>query len=137
MAKKKRTRRSRGGNPFGGGGFSGGGAPKGGGMGTGMDGNFLGQIRKMQEDMAKAQEDLGEEMVTGSSGGGMVEVDMDGHQTVQAVRLKPEVVDPDDVEMLQDLLMAALNDAVEKVKALTEERMGGLSGGLDIPGLGL
>jgi DNA-binding YbaB/EbfC family protein len=63
----------------------------------------------------------------------MVEVVMDGHQSVRAVRLKPEVVDPEDVEMLQDLLLAAINDASEKAKALAEERMGGVTGGLDLP----
>ncbi len=137
MAKKKRTRRSRsGGNPFGGSGFPAGGSPGGGGMGAGMGGNLMGQVRKMQEDMEKAQEELAEEIVTGSAGGGMVEVDMDGRQTVQAMRIRPEVVDPDDVEMLQDLLMVAFNDAAEKVKTLTEERMDGLAGGLNIPGLG-
>lgn len=135
MAKKKRSRKSRGGNPFGGGGMpTGGGMP---GMGAGMGGNLMAQVRKMQEDMEKAQEELADEMVTGTSGGGMVEVDMDGHQSVQAIRLQPEVVDPDDVEMLQDLLMAAINDANEKAKALAEDRMGGVTGGLDIPGLGL
>jgi nucleoid-associated protein EbfC len=58
---------------------------------------------------------------------------MDGHQSVRAVRRKPEVVDPEDVEMLQDLLLAAINDASEKAKALAEERMGGVTGGLDLP----
>lgn len=129
MAKKKRSRRIRPGGGMG--------AGMGGGMPGGMGGNLMAQVRKMQEEMEKAQEALGTEQVTGSAGGGMVEVDMDGHQNVLAVRLKPEVVDPDDVEMLQDLLLAAINDAAEKAKALAEERMGGITGGLDIPGLGL
>lgn len=129
MAKKKRSRRIRPGGGMG--------AGMGGGMPGGMSGNLMAQVRKMQEEMEKAQEALGAEQVTGSAGGGMVEVDMDGHQNVLAVRLKPEVVDPDDVEMLQDLLLAAINDAAEKAKALAEERMGGVTGGLDIPGLGL
>jgi DNA-binding YbaB/EbfC family protein len=141
MAKKKRNRRTRsGGNPFGGGGggFPAGGSLGGGGMGGGgMGGDLAARVRKMQDDMEKAQGELADEIVTGSAGGGMVEVDMDGHQTVQALRLKPEVVDPEDVEMLEDLLMAAINDAAEKVKSLTEERMGGLTDGLNIPGLGL
>lgn len=141
MAKKKRNRRTRsGGNPFGGGGggFPAGGSLGGGGMaGGGMGGDLAARVRKMQDDMEKAQGELADEIVTGSAGGGMVEVDMDGHQTVQALRLKPEVVDPEDVEMLEDLLMAAINDAADKVKTLTEERMGGLTSGLDIPGLGI
>lgn len=136
MAKKRKNRRSRsGGSPFGG---AGGGMPAGGGLGgAGMGGDIAARVRKMQDDMEKAQEDLATEVVTGSAGGGMVEADMDGHQTLQALRIKPEVVDPDDVEMLEDLLLAAVNDAAEKVKALTEDRMGGLTAGLNIPGLGL
>ncbi len=101
-----------------------------------MGGDLAARVRKMQGDMEKAQEDLAEEVVTGTAGGGMVEVDMDGHQTLRALRIKPEVVDPDDVEMLEDLLMAAIGDAAEKVKSLTEERMGGFADGLNIPGLG-
>ena len=136
MAKKRKNRRSRsGGSPFGG---AGGGMPAGGGLGgAGMGGDIAARVRKMQDDMEKAQEDLATEVVTGSAGGGMVEADMDGHQTLQALRIKPEVVDPDDVEMLEDLLLAAVNDAAEKVKALTEDRMGGLTAGLNIPGMGL
>ncbi len=134
MAKKRRNRRTRSGkNPFGGGAP---GAPAGGAIGGGMGGDLAARVRKMQGDMEKAQEDLAEEVVTGTAGGGMVEVDMDGHQTLRALRIKPEVVDPDDVEMLEDLLMAAIGDAAEKVKSLTEERMGGFADGLNIPGLG-
>lgn len=134
MAKKKRNRRTRSGNsPFGGGAP---GMPSGGSLGGGMGGDLAARVRKMQGDMEKAQEELAEEIVTGSAGGGMVEVDMDGHQAVQALRIKPEVVDPDDVEMLEDLLLAAIGDASEKVKSLTEERMGGFADGLNIPGLG-
>ncbi|MCB0114835.1 MAG: YbaB/EbfC family nucleoid-associated protein [Caldilineaceae bacterium] len=106
-------------------------------MPGGMGGNLMAQVRKMQEEMEKAQNALGDELVTGTAGGGMVEIDMDGHQNVKAVRLKPEVVDPEDVEMLQDLLLAAITDASTKAKALAEERMGGITGGLDLPpGLG-
>jgi DNA-binding YbaB/EbfC family protein len=105
----------------------------GGGIPGGMGGNLMAQVRKMQEDMEKAQAALAEEEIIGTAGGGMVEVVMDGHQSVRAVRLKPEVVDPEDVEMLQDLLLAAINDASEKAKALAEERMGGVTGGLDLP----
>jgi len=131
MAKKSkniRQRRSGAGSGFAGGG----GAPAAGGMGGG---DLMSQVRKMQEEMEKTQEVLGNEEVTGSSGGGMVEIVMDGHQAVKDVRLKPEVVDPDDVEMLQDLLLAALNDATEKAKALADERMEDVTGGVNIPGL--
>ena len=134
MAKKKRNRRTRSGNnPFGG---SGPGMPTGGSLGGGMGGDLAARVRKMQGDMEKAQEELADEIVTGSAGGGMVEVDMDGHLAVQALRIKPEVVDPEDVEMLEDLLLAAIGDASDKVKSLTEERMGGFADGLNIPGLG-
>jgi len=136
MAKKsKNIRRRRSGA---GSGFAGGKAPAGAGLpGSLGGGNLMSQVRKMQEEMEKAQEELGNEEVVGSSGGGMVEIVMDGHQAVKAVRLKPEVVDPDDVEMLQDLLLAALNDATEKAKALADERLGDVTGGVNIPGLGL
>lgn len=137
MAKKSKNIRQR---RFGTGeGFAGGGAAAaGGGLPGGMGGgNLMAQVRKMQEEMEKTQEELGQVEVTGTAGGGMVEIVMDGHQAVKAVHLKPEVVDPDDVEMLQDLLLAALNDATEKAKALAEERMGDVTGGVNIPGLGL
>ena len=130
MAKKPQKPR-RGGMPGGSPGAMGGGMP------GGMGGNLMAQVRKMQEEMEKAQSQLADEVVTGTAGGGMVEVEMDGHQSVKAVRLKPEVVDPDDVEMLQDLLLAAITDASEKAKALAEDRMGGVTGGIDLPpGLG-
>ncbi len=136
MAKKSKNIRQR---RFGAGeGFAGGGAGVGGGLPGGMGGgNLMAQVRKMQEEMEKTQEELGHEEVTGSAGGGMVEIVMDGHQAVKAVTLKPEVVDPDDVEMLQDLLLAAFNDASEKVKALADDKMGDVTGGINIPGLGL
>lgn len=129
MAKKSKNIRQR---RFGAGeGFAGGG-----GAAALGGGNLMAQVRKMQEEMEKTQEELAQVEVTGSAGGGMVEIVMDGHQAVKAVRLKPEVVDPDDVEMLQDLLLAALNDATEKAKALADERMGDVTGGVNIPGLG-
>ncbi len=137
MAKKTKNIRQR---RFGAGeGFAGGGgaAPLGGGLPASMGGgNLMAQVRKMQEEMEKTQEELAGEEVVGTAGGGMVEIVMDGHQMVKSVRLNPEVVDPDDVEMLQDLLLAALNDATEKAKALAEERMGDVTGGVNIPGLG-
>jgi len=135
MAKKSKNIRQR---RFGAGeGFAGGGPAVGGGLpGSMSGGNLMAQVRKMQEEMEKTQEELGTLEVVGSSGGGMVEIVMDGHQAVKAVRLKPEVVDPDDVEMLQDLLLAALNDATEKAKALADEKMGDVTGGVNIPGLG-
>lgn len=81
------------------------------------------QAQKMQEQMRQAQEELGELTVTGSAGGGMVEIDMSGHRDVEAVRIKPEAVDPDDVEMLEDLVAAAIGDALEKVAEKEKEIM--------------
>ncbi len=88
------------------------------------------QIMKLQEQMLETQESLGEETVTASAGGGVVQVVMTGHQRVQSVIIDPEVVDPEDVEMLQDLVMAAVNEALELSHAIAAERMGALTGGL-------
>ena len=79
---------------------------------------MLKQLQQMQAKMAKIQEELGEKTVTGTAGGGMVEVVANGHQKVLSVTVKPEVVDPADVEMLQDLVLAAVNDAMEKAREL-------------------
>lgn len=93
------------------------------------------QIEQLQTQMLQAQEDLGEETVTATAGGGAVTVVMNGHQDLQSITIVPEVVDPDDIEMLQDLIVAAINGAVEMVRELSAKRMGPLAGGLDIPGL--
>lgn len=106
------------------------------GMGGGM-GNLLAQVQKLQADMEKAQEALKDEEVTVTVGGGMVTVVASGDQQIKAVTIKREVVDPDDVEMLQDLILSAVNDALTQSRALQEERLGGLTGGLGLPpGLG-
>lgn len=91
--------------------------------------------QKMQQQMAKIQEELGETNVEGSAGGGAVSVTMNGHREIQGIVLSKDVVDPDDVEMLQDLLLAAINDASKKAQELTEKRMGPLTQGMKIPGL--
>lgn len=107
-----------------------------GGMGGGM-GNLLAQAQKLQEEMAKAQEALKDEEVSVTVGGGMVAVVASGDQRIKSIVIQREVVDPDDVEMLQDLVLAAVNDALTKSRELQEERMGGLTGGLGFPpGLG-
>ncbi len=99
---------------------------------------MMNKLLKLQEEMEKTQAALGDEKVTGTAGGGMVEVVADGHQVVHSIKIKPEVVDPEDVDMLQDLVLAAVNDALQKSQAMAEERMGGLTGGLGLPpGLGL
>jgi hypothetical protein len=100
-----------------------------------MNNPMMQQIQKLQQDLVKAQEALGDERVTATAGGGAVTVVMDGHQEIQSIEIAPEVVDPDDIEMLQDLIVAAVREATEQAKALAEEKMGDLGGGLNIPGL--
>jgi DNA-binding YbaB/EbfC family protein len=114
-----------------------GGLPGMGGMGGGGMGNLLSQMQKLQDEMAKTQDALSTEEVTTSVGGGMVTVVATGAQEIRSITIKPEAVNPEDVEMLQDLVLTAVNDAIQKSKALAEERMGGLTGGLGLPpGLG-
>jgi hypothetical protein len=93
------------------------------------------QVKKMQEQMLKAQEELGNKTVEGSAGGGVVTVSMNGHKKVLGITIKPEAVDPDDVEMLQDLVTAAVNDALTKADELANQDLGRFTGGLNIPGL--
>jgi DNA-binding YbaB/EbfC family protein len=89
----------------------------------------------MQQKLAKIQEELGNETVEASAGGGVVTVKMTGHQRVVAVKIAPEAIDPDDPSLLEDLIVAAVNDAVEKSHELVTKRMGAVTGGLRIPGL--
>lgn len=103
--------------------------PRGGQMG------MMERIQRLQEELARAQEALAEETVTVTAGGGVITVVMTGHQRLQSVTIDPDVVDPDDVEMLQDLIVAAVNEAIERSQALAAERLSGLTGGLGLPGL--
>jgi DNA-binding YbaB/EbfC family protein len=93
------------------------------------------QVKKMQEQMLKAQEELGGKVIEGSSGGGVVTVEVSGHKKVLSITIKPEAVDPDDVEMLQDLVLTAVNDALSKADELANDDMGKFTGGMKIPGL--
>jgi hypothetical protein len=93
------------------------------------------QVKKMQEQMMKAQEELANKTVEGSAGGGVVTVTMNGHKKLTNVVIKPEAVDPDDVEMLQDLILTAVNDALAKVDELVNQDLGRFTAGLKIPGL--
>ncbi|MNJ45398.1 Nucleoid-associated protein [compost metagenome] len=93
------------------------------------------QVKKMQEQMLKAQEELGEKTIDGSAGGGVVTVQVNGHKKVLSINIKPEAVDPDDVEMLQDLVLTAVNDALTKADELANNDMGKFTGGMKIPGL--
>ena len=103
--------------------------------GGGNMNSMLKQAQKMQEQMLKAQQEIEETQVEASSGGGMVTVKATGKKEILEINIKPEAVDPDDVEMLQDLVMVAVNDALSKADALTQEKMGALTGGMNIPGL--
>ena len=98
-------------------------------------GQIMKQAQKFQTKMAKLQEELSERTVEASAGGGMVSVVANGGQDVLSISIDPEVVDPDDVEMLQDLIMAAVNDALNKAKAMMNEEMGQLTKGMNIPGM--
>ncbi len=93
------------------------------------------QAQKLQEKLAKAQEELSSLTVEASSGGGAVKVTMNGQQKIQSVTISPEVVNPDDVELLQDLVLAAVSEASDKSQQAAAEHLGGLTGGLKIPGL--
>ena len=94
---------------------------------------MLKQLQQMQARMAKIQEELGEKTVTGTAGGGMVEAVVNGHLKVIAVAIKPEVVDPSDVDMLQDLVLAAVNDAMDKARELASKEMGAVTAGMGLP----
>jgi len=103
----------------------------------GAGGGMMQQIQRLQEDMVKMQESLGQETVEVTAGGGAISVVITGHLEVRSITIKPEVVDPEDVEMLQDLVLAAVNEAIQKAQGLAAERMGKLTGGLNLQGLGL
>ncbi len=96
---------------------------------------LLKQAQKMQADMMKAQEDLNKKEIEGTSGGGMVKILINGAQELQSISINPEAVDPDDVEMLEDLIIAAFKNAQEKAKDLSDNALGGITSGLNIPGL--
>lgn len=100
-----------------------------------MNRQILKQAQQLQARMARVQEELGSLTVEASSGGGMVKVVVNGHQQVQSVNIAPESVNPEDVEMLQDMVLAAVNDALEKSQKLAQEKLGAIAGGLQIPGL--
>lgn len=98
-------------------------------------GNIMKQAQQFQSKMAKLQEELGERTVEATAGGGMVTVTASGKQEIVAIRVEPEVVDPEDVEMLQDLIQAAVNDALNRAKEMVNEEMGKLTSGLNLPNI--
>jgi DNA-binding YbaB/EbfC family protein len=98
-------------------------------------GNLMKTAQKLQEKMTKLQQELGERTVETSSGGGMVAVVANGNQEIVSIKIDPEVVDTTDVEMLEDLVLAAVNDALYQAKQMVNEEMSKLTGGVKIPGL--
>lgn len=99
-----------------------------------MFGN-MNMIKQMQARLAKIQEQLANETVEVSSGGGAVTVVITGHQKIQSVKIDPQVVDPDDVEMLEDLILSAVNEAVAKSQEMAAKKLSAVTGGMKIPGL--
>ena len=93
------------------------------------------QLQKMQAEMAKVQEELGTRTVEAAAGGGAVQVTVNGHLEILAIKIDPAAVDPQDVEMLQDLVLAAVNEGLHKAQDMASSAMGKFAGGLKIPGL--
>ncbi len=98
-------------------------------------GNMMKQAQKLQSKMLRIQEEMAEKTVEGTAGGGMVRAVANGRQQILAIQIEKEVVDPDDVDMLQDLMVAAVNDALTKSQEMIAAEMSKLTGGLNIPGL--
>lgn len=104
----------------------------------GMGGNMnqmMKQAQKLQAKMAKMQDEVAQKTVEGSAGGGMVNVVANGKQQIISINIEKEVVDPEDIEMLQDLVTAAVNDALNKSQEMVSKAMGSITGGMNIPGL--
>jgi len=112
-----------------------GGFPRGMNMGGGNMNQMIKQAQKMQEQMRKMQEELEEKVFEATSGGGAVRAKVNGKKELVEINLNPEVVDPDDVEMLQDLIVAAVNESMRKAEESSASEMSKLTGGLNIPGL--
>ncbi len=103
--------------------------------GPGNMNQMLKQAQKMQEDMANLQADLEQREFTATSGGGMVEVTVDGKHLIKSIKINPDAVDPDDSEMLEDLITVAVNEAISNAIKTSEEEMGAITGGLNLPGM--
>lgn len=104
-------------------------------MGGGNMNKMMKQVQKMQAEMVKMQEELGNRTVESTAGGGVVKVTANGKQEVLSIEIKPEAVDPEDVEMLQDLILTAVNSALNDSREMVAREMSKLTGGLNIPGL--
>lgn len=97
--------------------------------------SMIRQAQKMQDQITELQEDIEAREFTATAGGGAVEVVVTGKKTIQSLNIKPEVVDPEDIEMLQDLIISAVNEAVNQVEQTTEDEMSKITGGVSLPGL--
>lgn len=97
--------------------------------------SMLKQAQKMQQDILNVQEEIENLSFSSTAGGGAVEITMNGHKKITALTIKPEAVDKDDVEMLQDLIISAVNDCVDKIESESENRMEAVTGGVSFPGL--
>jgi len=109
--------------------------PQGFGGGPGNMNSMIKQAQKMQEDMQAKQAEIEEREFSVTSGGGAVEVVMSGKKQIKSLTIKPDVVDPDDVEMLQDLIIAAVNEAIKNIEDTTASELEKITGGLSLPGL--
>jgi hypothetical protein len=98
-------------------------------------GNMMKQVQKMQSDMARMQEELKEKTVEATAGGGAIRVVVSGAKEIKEIKINPEVVDPEDTEMLEDLMLACINEALRKAEDMGAKEMGKITGGINIPGL--
>ena len=105
-------------------------------MNKGMIGDLMRQAKKMQQEMAKIQEEAKKKTVEASAGGGMVTVTANGGMEIISIKIEREVVNPDDIEMLQDLIIAAANEALRRAQQMVSEEMSKVTGGLNLPGMG-
>ena len=105
--------------------------------GSGGIQDLMKQAQRMQQEMMRIQQELATKTVEASSGGGMVTVVVNGRQELVSISVEPSVIDPDDVEMLQDLIMAAVNEGLAKSQDMVKEEMAKVTGGLSIPGLSM
>ena len=100
-------------------------------------GNLMKEAQRLQQQMAQLQEEVAQRTVEATAGGGMVTVCANGKQELVSIKLDPEVVTPDDVQMIEDLVLAACNEALRKSREMVQQELGKLTGGLKIPGLGM
>lgn len=98
-------------------------------------GKMMKQMQKMQADMGRVQEELGQEQIEATAGGGMVKAVVNGKQELISIEIKPEAVDPEETDLLQDMVLAAVNEAMRQAQELAAKKMGALTGGMGLPGL--